>query len=104
MYFDSEAIGLEEVAGISFAPRPYTFDDRIVWRHVETGRLYTARDSGCSCSSPFEMYTALEDFDELWDTAALKEEAMAELEDNSYLTLADVQEFIAAVERAIQGK
>lgn len=35
----------------------YSFDDIIVWKDKETGKLYYAEDSGCSCPSPFESET-----------------------------------------------
>ncbi len=58
-YNQPEAFDLTQVAMIDFSDGNYQFDYRIVWRH-ESGKLYTARDCGCSCPSPFEDYTSLD--------------------------------------------
>jgi hypothetical protein len=59
-YYHPEALGLEIIAEIDYSDGSYQFDQRIVWRHKETGKLYTARDSGCSCPTPFENYDTIE--------------------------------------------
>jgi hypothetical protein len=28
----------------------------VLWRHLDTGKLFWATDSGCSCPTPFEGY------------------------------------------------
>lgn len=56
IYYTPEAFGLERVAEIEYSDRNYVFDTRMVWRQTATGRLLTARDSGCSCPSPFENH------------------------------------------------
>ncbi len=65
VYYQPEAFGLVPVAEIDYSDGCYQFDIRAVWKHTETGRLYTARDSGCSCPSPFEEFTKLELLDEV---------------------------------------
>lgn len=60
VYNQPEKFNLEPVAEIDYSDKNYCFDTRVVWKHKETGKLYTARDSGCSCPSPFEGYTSLE--------------------------------------------
>lgn len=37
----------------------YVFDYRLVWQDGE-GRLWTARDAGCSCPTPFENVKELD--------------------------------------------
>lgn len=59
-YYEPEKIGLAIVAEIEYTDGCYQFDTRVIWRHVETGKLYTARDSGCSCPTPFENYDCVE--------------------------------------------
>jgi hypothetical protein len=73
VYNSPENLGLEVVAEHEFCD-DYGFDLRVIWRHLETGVLYTAHDSGCSCPPPFEDYRKLEDlervdFDELLEEA-----------------------------------
>lgn len=60
VYNYPEDHGLEIVAEIDYSTGSYEYDLRVVWRHRETGKLYTAQDSGCSCPSPFEAYTSVE--------------------------------------------
>jgi hypothetical protein len=58
------------------------FDYRVIWRHAD-GTLYTARDSGCSCPSPFEDYTSLSDLEEA-NIPELIEEAREQQKDKWY--------------------
>ena len=53
LYSYPEKFGLTVVAELDFGDEPYTFDKRIVWKDREN-KLWTARDSGCSCPEPFE--------------------------------------------------
>lgn len=50
---DPEKKGLEIIADEDSAGS-YEFDIFFVFRHVETGRIFWGRDSGCSCPHPFE--------------------------------------------------
>ena len=63
VYYQPEAFKLEEIAQHDFSDGCYQFDLRVIWRHTETGVLYTGRDCGCSCPSPFEDVTSLESLD-----------------------------------------
>ena len=65
VYYSPEDLGLESIASLDLDNEPYQFDIVAVWRHTETGRVYWATDSGCSCPSPFENFNKLEDFEEL---------------------------------------
>jgi len=58
-FYHPEALGLEVVAELEFSDMNYCFDTRVVWKNKE-GVLYTARDAGCSCPTPFEDYTSVE--------------------------------------------
>ena len=70
-YYHPEALGLTVVAELEFSDENYCFDTRVVWKD-ESGNLFTARDSGCSCPTPFEDYTSVE---------SLERVNMRELED-----------------------
>jgi len=53
VYYNPDSYGLRPVAEIGFSSGSYEFDLRVVWADAE-GRLWTARDSGCSCPTPFD--------------------------------------------------
>lgn len=55
IYYNPEAFGLSVVAEIEYSSGEYEFDTRVVWKD-KAGKLWTARDSGCSCPTPFEDY------------------------------------------------
>lgn len=59
-YYNPEKFGMKQVGMIDFSSGYYEFDYRVVWKHKD-GTYYTARDSGCSCPTPFEDYTKLDD-------------------------------------------
>lgn len=60
--YHPEKWGLTVVAELEFSDECYCFDTRIVWKDV-TGKLFTARDSGCSCPTPFEDFNTMQDID-----------------------------------------
>lgn len=55
VYYNTENCGLEIFAEIS-ADLSYEFDILLVLKDKQTGKLYFAQDSGCSCPTPFEDY------------------------------------------------
>jgi len=75
-YYQPEKFDLVPVAEIDYSDGNYCFDIRVVWKH-SSGDFYTMRDSGCSCPSPFEDYTKLEDLEE-FDLGALEAEVSEE--------------------------
>jgi hypothetical protein len=83
VYYNPHTWQLEPVAQIDYSNGSYCFDYRIVWKHVDTGLLYTARDSGCSCPSPFEGYKKLADLDR-FALSEIEEEAKAEARNEWY--------------------
>ena len=83
VYYNPEKFGLEPVAEINYGSGNYGFDLRVVWRHVKTGTLYTARDGGCSCPSPFEDYTSLKKLDR-FVLSEIEEEVLEERKDKDY--------------------
>ena len=64
-YYQPEKFDLEKVGEIDMYEPNYDFDIIAVWRHIETNEVYWARDSGCSCPSPFEDYHSLDDLTKL---------------------------------------
>ena len=95
-YHQPEKFDLEQVASIDYSDGSYQFDYRVVWRH-KSGKLYTARDSGCSCPSPFEGYTTLESLED-FNADVLIEEARTEAK-SKYYSGGNVSEFISAVSK-----
>lgn len=61
IYYDPEKFGLVIVDVIELTDEQYQFDTLVIWRELETEKLYWARDSGCSCPTPFENYHGIED-------------------------------------------
>lgn len=63
LYYNPEKFGLRTVGDVEWRNESYEFDMTVVWYHEENQRFYWASDSGCSCPSPFEAFTSLEDPD-----------------------------------------
>lgn len=59
LYYDPEHFGLTVIGELNDPEASWSFDTFVVWKHEETGTIYWARDSGCSCPSPFDIYTSL---------------------------------------------
>jgi hypothetical protein len=61
LYYQPEAFGITTIGEVSWHEESYEFDFTVVWQSKEDPKLfYWARDSGCSCPSPFEDYTSLD--------------------------------------------
>lgn len=60
VYHAPSKFGLTLVATIDDDNANYSFDIIAVWKHTESGKLYWAQDSGCSCPSPFEDYQSID--------------------------------------------
>jgi hypothetical protein len=69
LLYSPEYYGVEIVANFDAYEANYSFDILVVVRDLETGKLYAAADSGCSCPTPFEDHTYPTDFEEVrsWD-------------------------------------
>ena len=65
VYYNPDKHGLEVVADLELYEQDYSFDTVVAWRHVESGDVYWAHDSGCSCPSPFEDYNSIESLTKL---------------------------------------
>jgi hypothetical protein len=60
VYYNPKAWGMETVATLENPHADYDFNTLAVWQH-EDGRVFYARDSGCSCPSPFEDFRTFDD-------------------------------------------
>lgn len=98
VYYQPEKFGLTVVAEIDYSDGNYVFDFRVVWKH-SSGILLTARDSGCSCPSPFEDYTSLEEV-ELLDYDVIEAEVAGELNGYGDVTPLDAANFLNKIRRA----
>lgn len=98
--YHPEKVGLTLVAAIEYSSGFYEFDTRIVWRRDETGELLTARDSGCSCPTPFDGIGGYEDL-EKFDLKKLTREVRKEQSESYNDVNADEAErFIAKINKA----
>ena len=64
IYGNPENWGLKQLGMIEDDTLSYEFDMLVVWVEATptgTPKLYWARDSGCSCPSPFEDYRNVSD-------------------------------------------
>lgn len=106
LYDDPEDFGLETVCQLDFSGGQYEFDYRVVWRRLSDGQLLSARDSGCSCPSPFEEQK-IEDLQEVNSTSWLQEEIAEMMKpgecENGNLGQ-QAPEFIQKVEEALSQK
>ena len=100
-YYHPENLGLTTVATLEFSDLDYQFDTRVVWRHDATGKLYTARDAGCSCPTPFEDYTTVESLDSV-DYAELAREVREGYSSNPNF-FSEATDFLGRVRRAVQS-
>lgn len=72
VYCDPAKFTLEVVAEMDDPGAYYSYDLLVVWKHKD-GRVFYASDAGCSCPSPFEHITSLDDLGppitkDNWDT------------------------------------
>lgn len=65
VYYHPEAFGLRVIGELNDPEADYSFHMFVVWKHEETGKIYYARDAGCSCPSPFEDYRSLDSLSEV---------------------------------------
>lgn len=64
VYSNPENFGLEAIGEIDWFQDSYGFDLTTIWRDKETGVLYYADDSGCSCPSPYEDFRSKDELTE----------------------------------------
>jgi hypothetical protein len=71
LYYEPKQAGFELVGMIEEDNLSYEFNMLIVLRNLDTGKIYVAADSGCSCPSPFED-TKVEDLEHVTSIAQLQ--------------------------------
>ena len=100
VYYNPEHFGLEIVAEIEYSSGCYKFDTRVVWKQKNSRKCFTARDSGCSCPTPFEDYH-MGNIEPL-NFQVLRQEVNGELtkEYGSNITAEQAQDFLAKVRAA----
>lgn len=64
-YSNPGRCGLEILGVLEDPGACYSFDTLVVWIDLATSKLYAARDSGCSCPTPFEDYRETGQFTEV---------------------------------------
>lgn len=74
IYYDPENCGLKLVGSLDQADLCYEFNTLIVLESNQSGKLYWATSSGCSCPTPFEEYHFRNDDDN--DLNALNEQTL----------------------------
>lgn len=65
LYDEPERYGFETIGEIDWGVNSYNFDLTVAWIETETGRIFVASDSGCSCPRPFEDIEGIEDLTEI---------------------------------------
>lgn len=64
-YYSPEKCMLEVLVTLDDESLSWEYDTAVVWIDRETGKLVAARDSGCSCPTPFEDYASTGDLIEI---------------------------------------
>lgn len=101
VFYNPEAHGLRVVAELEFSNGCYQFDTRVVWE--KDGALYTARDSGCSCPTPFEDFNSVESLERVdisFLEGEISNERTSSYEGNSNFS-SEARYFIDAVRAAL---
>lgn len=95
LYYYPEKSNCERVGLLEDGSLSYEFDILAVWQHLDTGKLYWARSSGCSCPSPFEDYHDLADLNNIHEGSIGA--FISEVDSLSYGTLDEKAKLIRAV-------
>lgn len=77
-YSSPEKHGLVIVYTMNEPGLSYEFNEVVLWRRTDDGKLFWAHDSGCSCPSPFENYSGVADLSPLPETASDLELVLAD--------------------------
>jgi hypothetical protein len=99
IYYSPEKLGLSTVAEIDWSDGCYQFDLRVVWKHDASGVLYTARDSGCSCPSPFEDYNGIESLERVGPS--FRDDIRSEFDGADNTSIAEYEDFLRAIDKAL---
>lgn len=56
VYADPNKFNLQILGQLDEPDMSYSYNTLVVFRHVITGRMFYAQDSGCSCPTPFDDF------------------------------------------------
>lgn len=62
IYYNPEQYGVEVVGEFEWSEPSWSFDTLVVWRQAR-GKYWIGQDSGCSCPTPFENITDINELD-----------------------------------------
>lgn len=71
IYYDPSDHGLEVVGEIERSDGCYQFDMLVVWKQARR-KYWIGQDAGCSCPSPFEDVSDVNELDGPYDKAGLR--------------------------------
>lgn len=74
VYYKPHKFDLELVCDFDYEAEFMHFDKRCIWRHTESGKLYTKSDMGDDWAVPFDFVESLQDLDEYGDGQEVIEE------------------------------
>ncbi len=74
MYYNPENYGLEIFVSLDEPNMSYEYNMFVVWIDRKERKLYYATDSGCSCPSPFEGISSVQELNELKNLKAFEDE------------------------------
>lgn len=102
IYYSPEKYGLTSVKDVEWRDEGYEFCLTALWKSQE-GRFFVASDSGCSCPSPFEDYSSVDQLAEvksLGDLLAHIKQASEDHYFNYDATTAQRAELVSAYQEA----
>ena len=73
VYYEPGKFGLSIIGEVEFR-LSYEFDMFVVWKRLADGAIFYANDSGCSCPSPFERYTSVDNLTRAQDAAVCRKQ------------------------------
>lgn len=92
IYYDPSDFGLEVVGEIERSDGCYQFDMVVVWKQTR-GKYWIGQDSGCSCPSPFEDVTDINELDGPYNKDGLRKRLDWIRENESDYTILSTAEF-----------
>lgn len=90
MYYNPQDYGLEVLGEIERSDGCYQFDMLVVWRESR-GQYWIGEDSGCSCPSPFENLTELNELDGPYNKKGLKSRLTWIMDNDQYSYLSKAE-------------
>lgn len=78
----------------------WDFNMHVIFKHEDTNKVYYAHDSGCSCPTPFEDFSGIDDMEEITKEGFESFSSMIMRED--YGTVGEKREFLDKVKLAFQ--